>query len=134
MDPECSSDELTTRFDDVEDSMIVLREFVLDKVKNFDERLSKLESRAGDLSVSDQVSDVRSDFEKHFRAEENHSTPKKVCQRIPASLDDLTDSTLRSALETFMPTTLDPKEKLTKVQLAFFHYWLSKHEVKGKLF
>ena len=44
---------------------------------------------------------------------------------IPTALDELQDRNLQKDLAEFMPASLDPKEKLNLVQVAYVRYWIT---------
>ena len=52
------AEDMMLKFDDMEDSIQVVKEFVIGKIKDFDNRLMKLEKSISEVSLSD-VSDMR---------------------------------------------------------------------------
>lgn len=143
------AEDMMLKFDDVEDSIQVVKEFVVDKIKDFDNRLMKLEKSISEVSLSD-VSDFDG-FSSSLSGEispmakgkplsssspimsglKSPNLPRKTS--IPTDLEELPDKSLRAELAKFMPSTLDPKEKFNKVQMAFFLHWVSQNDPKGKL-
>lgn len=55
-----------------------------------------------------------------------HKTP-------PAELEEIRDPALRESLKTYIPKSLDPREKLNKIQVAFVNKWIDDaNDVKGR--
>lgn len=145
MDEDNATVLLQNKMEEMEDSNVALKEFVIEKLGRFESRLTKLEKEhSSDVSkLREELSDISSFSEP---STPRTSTPKHVqsvfmgidrvstgVRKIPENLSDLDDE-WQKKLQPFVPKTIDGKEKLNKPQLAFVMYWIDScdKDVTGK--
>ena len=161
-DMETFAEKLEMKIEDIEDSNCVLKEFVLEKLSEFEKKLDEAEKhqesdvtklREELVNLSDSLAQGSTE---NLTENTKSSTPvasmsgsrdntqsvlefnsNKVltgCKKIPKELNDVAEE-WREKIKPFAPRILDPRDKVSKAQVAYIHYWVhnSSDEVKGRV-
>ena len=123
------------KLEDMEDDIAVVKDFVLEHVRDFDERLETIERMLNESSKEEST-------ERELVAQLT-STPKMRFPTpmmlglgapsgfVPTTIEEVPDVNLREGLQQYMPDKLDPKELMNKVQVAFFRHWVANNSQQG---
>lgn len=144
-------EQMESRMEDVEDSVVVFKEFIMEKLSGFEKKILDLQKtcRAEAAELQKELSELSDSFNMSSESlppSESTPAPKKQAligsslsrlstgaKKIPEEVKDIRDAEVRKLLVPFEPSVMNPREKLTKAQTAYVLYWIdSADDVKGK--
>ena len=110
---------LEEKLEELEDDNLALKEFVMNKLSEFEKKLNQ------------PIQMPQTSTPKRQTIIIDPETASGGLETIPKDLDEV-DPVLREKIAPFVPKTIQAKEKMSKVQIAYVNYWIDDHECTGK--